>query len=63
MSRVVGARIDDMLYNKLKAADKPNTVIIREALAQYLIKGDKKNDVNMPISTVNNNKKEDKYKN
>ena len=63
MSKVVGARIDDLLYNKLKAADKPNTVIIREALAQYLIKGDKKNDVNMPISTVNNNKNEDKYEN
>ena len=29
----------------------------------FVIKGDKKNDVNMPISTVNNNKKEDKYKN
>ena len=62
MSKVVGARIDDLLYNKLKDADRPNTVIIREALAQYLIKGDKKNDVNSLFTAVNNKKNNDRYK-
>ena len=62
MSKVVGARIDDFLYDKLKAVDKPNTVIIREALIQYFLKGDKKNDVNTSISAVNNDKNEERYK-
>ena len=62
MSKVVGARIDDVLYNKLKAADRPNTVIIREALTQYLFKHDEKNDVNAPITAVNNDKNKDRYK-
>lgn len=59
MSRVVGARIDDLLYNKLKATDRPNTVIIREALAQYLFKGAEKNDVNTSKTAVNNKKTND----
>ena len=62
MSKVVGARINDLLYNKLKADERPNTVIIREALTQYLFKHDEKNDVNAPITAVNNDKNEDKYK-
>lgn len=61
MSKVVGARIDDRLYRKLKAVDRPNTVIIREALNEYLFKYDKKIDVNISKSSVNNDKNEDKY--
>jgi hypothetical protein len=44
LSKVVGARIDDWLYKKLKAVDRPNTVVIREALAEYLFKYDEKID-------------------
>lgn len=62
MSKVVGARIDDFLYNKLKTVDKPNTVIIREALTQYLSNDDEKIDVNIPVFAVNNDKNEDEYK-
>ena len=62
MSKVVGARINDLLYNKLKADERPNTVIIREALTEYLLKADEKNAVNTPLSAVNNNKNKDRYK-
>jgi len=61
MNKIVGARINDSLYNKMKEDDKPNTIIIREALTHYYFKNERKIDVNSPLLAVNNKRNEDRY--
>jgi len=62
MNKVVGARINDSLYNKMKKDGRPQTIIIREALTQYYFKNERKIDVNSLFTAVNNKKNEDRYK-
>ena len=61
MNKIVGARIDDSLYNKMKKDGRSQTIIIREALTQYYFKNERKIDVNRPLTSVNNKKNEDRY--
>jgi len=62
MNKVVGARINDSLYNKMKEDGRPQTIIIREALTQYYFKNERKIDVNSLFTAVNNKKNNDRYK-
>jgi len=61
MNKVVGARINDSLYNKMKDDGRSQTIIIRDALTQYYFKNERKIDVNSPLLAVNNKKIEDRY--
>jgi len=63
MNKVVGARINDILYDKMKEDGRPNTIIIREALTKYYFKDESENDVNRPDLAVNNKKNKDRYPN
>lgn len=62
MNKVVGARINDSLYNKMKEDGRSNTIIIHEALTQYYFKNERKIDVNSLFTAVNNKKNNDRYK-
>jgi len=62
MNKIVGARINDSLYNKMKEDGRPYTIIIREALTQYYFKNERKIDVNSLFTAVNNKKNNDRYK-
>ncbi len=62
MNKVVGARINDSLYNKMKKDGRPQTIIIREALTQYYFKNERKIDVNSLFTAVNNKKNNDRHK-
>jgi len=61
MNNVVGARINDILYKKMKEDGRQNTIIIREALTKYYFKDKKEKDVNRPDLAVNNKKNKDRY--
>ena len=61
MNKIVGARISDSLYDKMKEDGRSQTSIIREALTQYYSKNERKIYVNRPLTTVNNKKNEDRY--
>jgi len=56
MNKIIGARINDILYKKMKEDGRSNTIIIREALTKYYFKEEKENDVNRPDLAVNNKK-------
>ena len=62
MNKVVGARINDTLFNKMKEDGRPQTIIIREALTQYYFKNERKIDVNSCKQPVNNKKNNDRHK-
>ena len=62
MNKIVGARINDSLYNKMKKDGRPQTIIIREALTHYYFKNERKIDVNSLFTAVNNKNNNDRYK-
>ena len=61
MGKVVGARINDLLYNKMIEDKKSNTEIIREALKQYYSTNKKNDNVNKSYLAVNTKKNKNRY--
>ncbi len=59
MSKVIGLRIDEGLYAKLKQYDKPITEIMRQAIDDYLANAE--TDVNGAFTGVNKEIFENKY--
>ncbi len=57
MSKIIGGRIDDSLYNKIKKDGRSYSVIIRDALTKYFSKSFQESDVNMCKQLVNGKKK------
>ena len=55
-NNTVGARLDNVLLDKMKEDGRSNTTIIREALTQYYFRDNKKSDVNNTQTAVNNKK-------
>ena len=63
MSKVIGTRVNDEVYNKLKQQDKSITEILRGAIDKYLSKPDDKSEINVNTckQPVNSKKNEGKY--
>lgn len=64
MSKVIGARVSDKIYNELRQQGKPMTEILREAIDEYISKLNDQSELNVNTckQAVNNKKIEDKYK-
>ena len=62
MNKIVGARISDLLYKKMKEDGRSNTIIIREALSKFYLTSNEKNDVNRVFIQVKNEIIGDRHK-
>lgn len=61
MSKVIGVRVDDKLYQKIIEDGRPATEILRQALNEYYSKPSPKNNANATFTGVNREVFADRY--
>ena len=61
MSKIIAARIDNEIYQKIKEDGRPATEILRQALNEYYTKPSPENNDNAMFTGVNREIFEDRY--
>ncbi len=61
MSKTIGLRFDEKLYQKIISDGRPTTEILRDALNKYYSIQPQKTDVNTPLTGVNKDIFESEY--
>jgi len=61
MTKVIGVRVDEDLYQKIMSDGRPTTAILRQALNEYYSKPSQKNIDNATLTGVNKEIFEDRY--
>ena len=61
MTKVIGVRVDDKLYQKIIEDGRPATEILRHALNQYYSEPSQENKSNVTLTGVNKEIFENKY--
>jgi len=61
MTKVIGFRVDEELYQKIMEDGRPTTEILRQALSEYYSKPSQKSITNATLTGVNKEIFEDRY--
>ena len=61
MTKVIGFRVPDELYQKIMEDGRSTTEILRQALNEYYSKPSQKNNTNATLTGVNKEIFEDRY--